>query len=188
MTIKLIVGLGNPGQKYEHTRHNAGFWFVDELARQANQSWQSKAKFQGEYVKIEINGRDIHVIKPSTFMNLSGQSVASVANYFNISVDEVLVVHDELDVLPGAVKIKKGGGHGGHNGLKDIERHLSSRDFVRVRIGIGHPGDARLVSDYVLKAPSKIDAALIEDAQIRVFQYLDELLSGDINKVMNALH
>lgn len=186
--MTLIVGLGNPGAKYETTRHNAGFWFVDELARQANAPWQVKSKFHGLYSKVRIANKDVHLLKPQTFMNLSGQSVQALAQFFSIAIKDIIVIHDELDVLPGKVKLKQGGGHGGHNGLKDIERHLSTRDFLRIRIGIGHPGDARLVSDYVLSAPSKIDVTLIEDATYQLLHHVDDIVNGEINKVMNALH
>ena len=189
MTIKLIAGLGNPGPEYAKTRHNAGVWFVEELARQHNISLRSEKKYAGLYGKGLIAGHFVHLIIPTTFMNRSGQAVAPLANFFKISVDEILVAHDELDMQPGICKIKKGGGHGGHNGLRDIiARMANNKDFYRLRIGIDHPGHRDKVTGHVLgKAPiteqEKIEQAI--DESCRCF---DIWLKDDLKKAQNRLH
>lgn len=152
--IDLIVGLGNPGSKYEQTRHNAGFWFVEEIARLKGAHFRPEAKFSGDVCKVVLEGRDIWLLKPNTFMNLSGQSVNKLASFYKIPKDNILVAHDELDLDPGVVRLKTGGGHGGHNGLRDIINHLG-KEFQRLRIGIGHPGSRDDVVDYVLHRASK---------------------------------
>ena len=165
MTIKLIAGLGNPGPEYTKTRHNAGVWFVEELAQRKNISLRSDKKYSGLYGKGLIGNELVHLLIPTTFMNLSGQAVAPLANFFHISVDNILIAHDELDMLPGSVKIKQGGGHGGHNGLKDIiARMANNRDFYRLRIGIGHPGHRDKVTGHVLGKAPQSEQSLIEQA------------------------
>lgn len=165
MTIKLIAGLGNPGPEYTKTRHNAGVWFVEELARRNNISLRPEKKYSGLYGKGIIGNELVHLLIPTTFMNLSGQSVAPLANFFRISVDNILIAHDELDMLPGSIKIKLGGGHGGHNGLKDIiARMANNRDFYRLRIGIGHPGHRDKVTGHVLGKAPQNEQSLIEQA------------------------
>lgn len=165
MTIKLIAGLGNPGPEYIKTRHNAGVWFVEELAQRNNISLRPEKKYSGLYGKGLIGNELVHLLIPTTFMNLSGQAVAPLANFFRISVDNILIAHDELDMLPGSVKIKQGGGHGGHNGLKDIiARMANNRDFYRLRIGIGHPGHREKVTGHVLGRAPQNEQSLIEQA------------------------
>jgi PTH1 family peptidyl-tRNA hydrolase len=186
--IKLIVGLGNPGPDYEETRHNAGFWFVDRLAREQNQAFRNESRHHGLLCKLNIAGTDVRLLKPTTFMNRSGQAVSSLANYFRISAEEMLVVHDELDLEPGQARLKQGGGHAGHNGLRDIMSALGSRDFHRIRIGIDHPNDRGVVVNYVLGRPSKSDREAIDVAIGDAIESLDEIVRGEMNKAMNRLH
>jgi len=150
MSIKLIVGLGNPGQKYEGTRHNAGFWAVDAIAATLAGHWAEERKFRGAVSRVMVDGVDVRLLRPVTFMNRSGQSVGPLAQFFKIAPEEILVIHDELDLPPGRMRLKCGGGHGGHNGLKDIQAALGSADFWRLRIGVGHPGHRDAVVGYVL--------------------------------------
>jgi PTH1 family peptidyl-tRNA hydrolase len=185
--FELIVGLGNPGARYDQTRHNAGFWFVDEVARAEGVSFSSDSKFHGELAKFSHAGRDIRLLKPSTFMNRSGQSVAAVARYFKIPVENILVVHDELDIPPGALRLKLAGGHGGHNGLRDIITHMG-KDFWRLRVGIGHPGHRDKVVDYVLERASAADQQLIDQALWDAQRELSTMLDGALEKAMHALH
>ena len=156
--IKLIVGLGNPGSEYRGTRHNAGADFVEELARQCSTSLQGESKFFGLAGRVTLSGHDLRLLIPTTFMNRSGKAVAAMAGFFKIAPEEILVAHDELDIPPGTARFKQGGGHGGHNGLRDIVPALgNNKDFYRLRIGIGHPGHASKVTGYVLGAPSQVD-------------------------------
>ena len=185
--IRMIVGLGNPGANYHSTRHNAGFWLVDEIARDHAIALKNENRFHGEVGKINQAGRDIFLLKPTTFMNKSGQSVAALSKYFKINIDQILVVHDELDLEAGDNRLKKSGGHGGHNGLRDIINHLG-KDFFRLRVGIGHPGDKSQVVNYVLKSPSREDLQLIEDANHQTLKILPVLLSGEFEKAMQQLH
>ncbi len=185
--IRLIVGLGNPGADYHSTRHNTGFWLVDALADQHAVNFRPESRFHGEVGKMRIDGKDIHLLKPTTFMNRSGQSVAALAKYFKITPGQILVAHDELDLSPGDIRLKLSGGHGGHNGLRDIINHLG-KDFYRLRIGIGHPGDRNQVVNYVLKPPGKADLQMIEDAIARALDTLPLLLHGDFAKAMQQLH
>jgi len=186
--IQLIVGLGNPGSDYEPTRHNAGFWFVDELAQRCQQPFRSEQRFQSEVARCLIDGNECRLQKPMTFMNRSGQAVRSLLQFFKISLEQVLIVHDELDLEPGVIKLKKGGGHGGHNGLRDLISHLGSKDFYRLRIGIGHPGHRDQVVDYVLKKPSKQDRLQIEEALIDALNVMPDVLQGQFERAMNVLH
>ncbi|WP_316367857.1 aminoacyl-tRNA hydrolase [Candidatus Thiodiazotropha sp. CDECU1] len=186
--IKLIVGLGNPRPEHEETRHNAGFWFVDRLAQQLHQPFRNESRHHGLVCKSIIAGEEIRLLKPKTYMNRSGQAVSSLANYFRIAPDEILVVHDELDLEPGQVRLKTGGGHAGHNGLRDIMSALGSRDFHRLRIGIDHPNDRNLVVNYVLGRPSKSDREAIDSAIEEAIDCLDEIVKGELQKVMNRLH
>lgn len=187
--IQLIVGLGNPGPKYELTRHNAGFWFVDALARQHGATFKSENKFHGEACKISLDGEELWLLKPMTFMNKSGQAVAALANFYKIPPESILVAHDELDLPPGAARLKKGGGHGGHNGLRDTIAQLgNNKDFQRLRIGIGHPGHSSQVTGYVLgKAPAD-EQRLMEDAIVDAIDIIPVAVSGEIQKAMNQLH
>jgi PTH1 family peptidyl-tRNA hydrolase len=187
-SVKLIVGLGNPGGEYQQTRHNAGFWFVEEVARQMGGQFRPETKFLGAASRIQANGQDFWLLMPTTFMNRSGQSIQALAKFYKIQPQEILVVHDELDLEPGVVRLKQGGGHGGHNGLRDTIAALGTPDFKRLRLGIGHPGDRKQVVDYVLKSPSKIDFEKIEDAIYDAIRLLPEILAGQDEKVMNQLH
>ncbi len=186
--IKLIIGLGNPGSEYEQTRHNAGFWFVDELARQYHSEFRSESKFSGLVSKPNVAGQDIWLLKPNTFMNLSGQAAQAMMNFYKIPVQEILVVHDELDLEPGIVKLKQGGGHGGHNGLRDLIQKLGSKEFRRLRVGIGHPGNKHQVTDYVLKRATKEDLQKIEAGLNEALSLVPLLLQGEFEQAMNELH
>jgi PTH1 family peptidyl-tRNA hydrolase len=185
--IRLIVGLGNPGAQYTGTRHNAGFWLLDRIAEDRSVSLRPETRFHGEAGRFRHGDRDIHLLKPSTFMNRSGQSVAALSRYFRILPDQILVLHDELDLPPGDNRLKVGGGHGGHNGLRDIINQIG-KDFLRLRIGIGHPGDRNQVVNYVLKAPSREDLAAIGEAGERSLNILPLLLDGHLDKAMQQLH
>jgi len=187
-TIQLIAGLGNPGAKYENTRHNVGFWFVDQLARAKGCTLHHDNKFQGEVGKLTTGDTTLWLVKPMTFMNLSGQSIAAVAKYYKLSVDNVLVVHDELDLQPGTVRLKCGGGHGGHNGLRDIISHFGTKEFYRLRIGIGHPGSSADVSNYVLSSPSLEDRNKLLDAITESMPVLPQIIEGEMQKAMHHLH
>jgi len=186
--IRLIVGLGNPGKEYEQTRHNAGFWFVDEVARQFGATLKKESKFFGEACRISSAGRDCWLLKPMTFMNRSGQSVSALSSYYKIPPQDILVVHDELDHDAGSVKLKLNGGHAGHNGLRDIISALNTKDFLRLRLGVGHPGTKKQVVDYVLSQPSKEDAGKIEEAIYQSSKVLDNLLEGRIQIAMNEVN
>lgn len=186
--IALIVGLGNPGSDYEATRHNAGFWFIDELARQSACELKKDSKFYGYVGKATLHGEPVWLLKPDTFMNRSGQSVSALAKYYKISVENILVVHDELDFEPGDVRLKIGGGHAGHNGLRDIISAMGSKEFLRLRVGIGHPGKGKDVSDFVLARPSVTDKTQIGYAIDDAARVMPELISGDTEKAMHALH
>lgn len=188
MTIQLIVGLGNPGPEYEQTRHNAGFWWVDAIAHEHGASLSVESKFHGWAGRLKTGGHEAWLLKPSTFMNRSGQAVAALARFYRIPTENILVVHDELDLPPGAAKMKKGGGHGGHNGLKDIVAHLGSNDFWRLRLGIGHPGDAREVVNFVLRAPGREESSLIESAMDASTRLLPDFLAGRFEAAMLKLH
>ena len=181
---RLIVGLGNPGGGYEDNRHNLGFWFVDALARDLKVTLAAQGKFHG------LVGRsgDLWLLKPTTFMNRSGQSVVALARFYRILPDEILVVHDELDLQPGSIRLKQGGGNGGHNGLKDIQAHLTVPDFWRLRIGIGHPGDRNEVVNYVLKAPRKEEQELIDKALDRCLSAWPKMAAGDYEAAQRVLH
>ncbi|MDG6774783.1 aminoacyl-tRNA hydrolase [Thiomicrorhabdus sp. ZW0627] len=186
-SVQLIVGLGNPGDKYDQTRHNAGFWFVEEVARQYGVVFRPETKFLGEAARVQSAGLDFWLLKPATFMNRSGQSIQALANFYKIPVESILVVHDELDLEPGVVKLKKGGGHGGHNGLRDMIAAMG-KEFLRLRLGIGHPGHRDQVVDYVLKSPSKTDRQKIDDGIYEASRVLPDLIKGDLQKAMHQLH
>jgi PTH1 family peptidyl-tRNA hydrolase len=186
--VSLIVGLGNPGRNYAETRHNAGFRFIDALLRQTGVALKSESRFDGEVGKTFIGGHDVLLLMPKTFMNASGQSVAKLARFYKIPADAILVVHDELDLPPGTVRLKQGGGHGGHNGLRDVISKLGSRDFLRLRIGIGHPGSASQVESYVLKQAPKAEQRQIDTAIDLALTQIDEIVQGNYGQVMNELH
>ncbi len=185
--IKLIAGLGNPGVKYDKTRHNAGFWFVDELARRYSGTFKLETKFSGECCKVEIAGSAVWLLKPTTFMNRSGMSVKQLSSFFKIPSEQILIVHDELDIAPGTLRLKSGGGHGGHNGLRDLHAQIG-KDYWRLRVGIGHPGAANKVADYVLSRPSVADEAEIERSIDLAADEIEGIVLGDMQKVMNTLH
>lgn len=186
--IKLIVGLGNPGPEYEQTRHNAGAWLVRQLAEDSRANLRRETKFKGLVSSITVQGHECWLLIPSTFMNLSGQAVSAMAGFYKIAPEEILVAHDELDFAAGIVRLKQGGGHGGHNGLRDIAAHLHSSEFHRIRIGIGHPGDRNEVHDYVLSAPSRHDRQQIDQAIAQLLTTLPDLITGHFQKVMRELH
>ncbi|HFD80198.1 MAG TPA: aminoacyl-tRNA hydrolase [Gammaproteobacteria bacterium] len=186
-SIELIVGLGNPGPEYEPTRHNAGFWFVDRLAEHCRQTFRSESRFRSEVARCRLDDSECRLQKPQTFMNRSGQAVAALARFFRIETPRILVVHDELDLPPGTIRLKTGGGHGGHNGLRDLIAHLG-RDFHRLRIGIGHPGHRDEVVDYVLHRPSRQDRSLIEASIEDALTVMPEVVAGHFERAMNRLH
>ena len=188
--IKLIVGLGNPGDKYEATRHNAGFWFVDAIAAQTNSKLTIDAKMFGHVGKLDA---DKWLLKPTTFMNGSGKAVAALANYYKILPSEILVAHDELDLPTGSAKLKFGGGHGGHNGLRDIHAALGTADYWRLRLGIDHPGlsspnKANEVINYVLKAPTKTESDALQASIHAACGVVELLLKGEFESAMQKLH
>ncbi len=181
---RLVVGLGNPGAEYEDNRHNLGFWFVDRLACDLKVSLAPQGKFYGHVGRLD----DLWLLKPSTFMNRSGQAVVALARFYKIMPDEILVVHDELDLQPGVIRLKQGGGNGGHNGLKDIQAHLTTPDFWRLRLGIGHPGERNEVVNYVLKAPRREEQELIDQAIDRCLLAWPKLGAGDYEAAQRQLH
>lgn len=187
-SIKLVVGLGNPGAEHEDNRHNVGFWFVDRLSSDLRAELRAERKFHGYAVRCTQAGGELWLLKPSTYMNRSGLAVVALSLYYKILPSEILVVYDELDLPPGAARLRQGGGAGGHNGVKDIIAHLSSSDFWRLRVGIGHPGDKNLVSDYVLHAPSKLDHENIDATLDRALDAFPFILKGDFAAAMLRLH
>lgn len=188
MVPKLIVGLGNPGKEYETTRHNAGFFFVDALADIWRTTFTLEPKLSGYLAKARFNHQDVWLLKPTTWMNRSGMAVASVCRFYKIEPQAVLAVHDELDIPPGETRLKMGGGAGGHNGLKDMIKALGTDQFMRLRLGIGHPGQAALVANYVLHAPSKAERALLDNAIARSLNVMDNIMADQLPLAMNQLH
>lgn len=187
--IKLIVGLGNPGSEYAGTRHNAGWDWVEDIADKYSIRLAKESKYSGFYGRGDIAGQEVKLLIPTTFMNLSGQSVGAVANFFKIEPAEILVAHDELDLLPGVIRLKTGGGHGGHNGLRDMIKALANQNsFHRLRIGIGHPGDAKRVADFVLKRAPSSEQDLMDKAMQAALDQLEAVVKGDIAKAMNQLN
>lgn len=186
--MKLVVGLGNPGKDYAGARHNAGFWFLDHLADAARVTFKSEPKLYGRVGRIASGREEVWLLKPQTYMNASGRSVAALARFYKIAPEEILVVHDELDLLPGTVRLKLGGGVNGHNGLKDIAAHLGSHDFWRLRVGIGHPGDKDVVADYVLNPPRKEEQELLNQAISRALEVWPLIAEGNCQAAMLKLH
>ena len=186
--LKAIVGLGNPGAQYSETRHNAGFWFVEGVARDCSASFSVQTKFKGEVTDCHLSGDKVWCLKPNTLMNLSGQSVRALTQFYKIQPQQMLVAHDEIDLPPGTIKLKFGGGHGGHNGLRDIISHLGTKDFYRLRIGVGHPGNKEQVPDYVLRRAPKTEQEAIEDCIWRAQRIVPLLGEGDLEKAMHELH
>ena len=186
--IKLFVGLGNPGPEYEATRHNAGFWWIDALARELGATLVPERSYWGLVARTNVQGESRWLLQPQTFMNLSGKSVAALARFFKIQPHEILVAHDELDFAPGQVKLKRGGSHGGHNGLRDIHAQLGSPDYWRLRIGIGHPGDKSEVVGWVLRKPPAEELAQIEAAITRSAQAFENLVMGEMERATVQIH
>ena len=186
--ISLIVGLGNPGKTYAETRHNAGFRFIEALLETAGGSLKAEKRFAGDAGRVELAGRELWVLKPSTFMNGSGEAVARLSRFYKIVPENILVIHDEIDLPPGTVRLKSGGGHGGHNGLRDIINKIGSKDFMRLRIGIGHPGTAPQVESYVLKKASLAEQQQVNAAIDVALMQVDEIIRGNYGQVMNDLH
>jgi PTH1 family peptidyl-tRNA hydrolase len=183
----MVVGLGNPGREYEATRHNAGFWWVENLADAQRVSLRAESRYHGRVGKLAAGDHDCFLLLPQTYMNDSGRSVAALASFYKIAPADILVVHDELDLPPGAARLKKGGGVAGHNGLKDISRHLGP-DFWRLRLGIGHPGDRAQVANYVLHPPRQEETKLISDAVERSLELWPLIATGQMEKAMHRLH
>jgi PTH1 family peptidyl-tRNA hydrolase len=186
--IKLFVGLGNPGPEYEATRHNAGFWWIDALARDRKLTLVPERSYHGLVARMQVGGQPVWLLEPQTFMNLSGKSVAALARFFKIEPHEILVVHDELDVVPGQAKLKRGGSHAGHNGLRDIHAQLGTDDYWRLRLGIGHPGVKSEVISWVLKKPLKEQREAIEDAIARTLHAFPALVAGEMDKATLLIH
>ena len=186
--IQLIAGLGNPGAQYEQTRHNAGFWFVDAVASDCGAQFRTESKYSSEVARCNIAGNDCRLQKPQDFMNRSGLPVASTAAFYQIPRTGILIVHDDLDLPPGTVRLKQGGGHGGHNGLRDLIPHLGGKDFLRLRIGIGHPGHRDDVVGYVLKAAPREERAAIDQAVDAAVRVLPDIIAGNIEAAMKELH
>lgn len=186
--IKLFVGLGNPGAEYEDTRHNAGFWWIDALARELNVNLVPDKSYFGKVAKAQFKGQTVWLLEPQTFMNLSGKSVGALAKFFKINPQEILVAHDELDVVPGQAKLKFGGSHAGHNGLRDIHAQLGTGDYWRLRLGIGHPGVKAEVIHWVLKKPMAEQRKLIDESIARSVLAVDMLMQGDMEKAMVQIH
>lgn len=187
-TIRLLAGLGNPGSEYEGTRHNVGFWLVDEVARLHGGTFRREAKFHGQACRVSVAGVDLWLLKPLTYMNRSGQSVGAALNYLKLEPEQLLVAHDELDLPVGAVRLKVGGGHAGHNGLRDTMAVLGAPQFARLRIGITHPGDRSQVVNYVLGRPSRDDEALIREGIGRAADCLPLLVAGELQLAQNRLN
>ena len=186
--IKLLVGLGNPGNEYEDTRHNAGFWWIDAVTRELKVSLVPERSYHGLVARTTVNGQNVWLLEPQTYMNLSGKSVSALAWFFKIQPQEILVAHDELDIVPGEAKLKLGGSHAGHNGLRDIHAQLGTADYWRLRIGVGHPGDKAEVVSWVLKKPMLEHRKAIDDSIFRALTALPLLLAGDMEKAMVRIH
>lgn len=185
--IRVMLGLGNPGAEYLRTRHNVGFWFLDALAAEQRVDFRATRRFHGETAKVRLAGEELLLVKPDTYVNRSGQAARAVLDFFKHKPAELLVVHDDLDLPAGTVRVKRGGGHGGHNGLRDIIRHVGD-DFARLRFGIGHPGERPEVIDYVLNAPRREEEEAILDAFGAAFAELPHLVAGDFDAAARALH
>ena len=186
--IAVVAGLGNPGPRYDDTRHNAGFWFVDRIVSDHGVGFRAQPKLFGDVAEVRIDGRLVRLVKPSTFMNESGRCVGAVVRYFGLDIEQVLVAHDEIDLPPGTVRIKRGGGHGGHNGLRDIIPQLGGPGFARLRIGVGHPGHKDQVIGYVLSRAGKEETKLIDESVDRAARAFDDMVRHGLDRVMNELH
>ncbi len=188
MSIQLIVGLGNPGSEYAHTRHNAGFWFVDALAQNLGLQMHAEKSYRGLLARGSVLGRNLWLLEPQTYMNASGQSVAALARFFKIPPQDILVVHDELDLPPGEAKLKLCGSHAGHNGLRDIHAQLGSDQYWRLRLGVGHPGEKSAVVGWVLQKPPAQARQQIDDAIVRCLQAMPDLLAGSMDRATAHIH
>lgn len=186
--LRLIAGLGNPGPDYSATRHNAGFWFVDRLAAERQIRFAPEKRFFGELARLSAPGVDCRLFKPAVFMNESGRALQAVAAYFEIAGEEMLIIHDEIDLAAGTIRLKQGGGHGGHNGLRDISEKLGGGDYLRLRIGVGHPGDKSRVTPHVLSRPAVAETALIDGAIERGMGIMPLLFAGELERAMTRLH
>lgn len=186
--LRLIAGLGNPGPDYSATRHNAGFWFVDRLAAERQIRFAPEKRFFGELARLSAPGVDCRLFKPAVFMNESGRALQAVAAYFEIASEEMLIIHDEIDLVAGTIRLKQGGGHGGHNGLRDISEKLGGGDYLRLRIGVGHPGDKSRVTPHVLSRPAAAETALIDEAMEKGLAIMPLLFAGELERAMTRLH
>jgi len=186
--LRLIAGLGNPGARYQDTRHNAGFWFVEAVAARHRASFRREPRFHGEVAEVRVGNEVVRLLKPATFMNESGRAVGAVARYFDLVPEAILVAHDEIDLPPGTVRLKRGGGHGGHNGLRDVIPQLGGPGFARLRIGVGHPGRKEEVVGYVLARAGREDQRRIDDAVDRAVERFDDMVALGLERVMNELH
>jgi PTH1 family peptidyl-tRNA hydrolase len=186
--LRLLVGLGNPGSRYAATRHNAGYWFADAVASRFSGTFRGSPRFFGELAEISVGGQSLRVLKPTTYMNESGRAVSAVVRFFRLAVEDILIAHDEIDLPPGVVRLKRGGGHGGHNGLRDVIPALGTPDFARLRIGVGHPGHKDLVTSYVLNRPGSEEQILIESAVSDALDVFEVIARGDFQRAMNLLH
>ena len=185
--IRIIAGLGNPEDKYERTLHNAGFWFVDELARKYGGSFRYEKKFDADYCRINLQGEDVWLVKPQSYMNCSGQPIRGMLDYYRLRTKQLLVAHDEIDLPPGTVRLKEAGGHGGHNGLRDIIKHCGN-EFLRLRLGVGHPGEKHEVTNYVLKrGSSDVEAAIMRNIDDAI-DVMPEVVDGNVSGAMKKLH
>lgn len=188
MRIRLIAGLGNPGREHERDRHNVGFRFVERLADRLHVSFADEAKYHARLARVAVRGGDLWLMQPQTWMNLSGKAVAALARFYKLDPGEILIVHDEMDFAPGTIRLKKGGGTGGHNGLRDIEAQLGSRETWRLRVGVGHPGDKRAVIDYVLGTPAPAEREAIDRALEHGLEVSELIIAGDMEAAMLKLH
>lgn len=188
MIPKLLVGLGNPGPKYTETRHNAGFWFVDRLAATHGAVFRREAKFHGDAAVLRLSGLDCRMLKPATYMNDSGRAVQAALRYYALAPADLMIAYDEIDLPPGVARLKSGGGHGGHNGLRDIIECIGGGGFLRLRLGVGHPGSADQVVDYVLDRPRREERRLIDAAIARALDVMPMVLRGEVQKAMTVLH
>ncbi len=185
--IRIIAGLGNPEEKYERTLHNAGFWFVDELARKYGGSFRYEKKFDADYCRVNLHGEDVWLVKPQSYMNCSGQPIRGMLDYYRLRTNQLLVAHDEIDLPPGTVRLKEGGGHGGHNGLRDIIKHCGN-EFLRLRLGVGHPGEKHKVTNYVRKRGSSDIESAVERNIDDAIDVLPEVVDGNVSAAMKKLH
>jgi PTH1 family peptidyl-tRNA hydrolase len=186
--ISLIVGLGNPGPEYAQTRHNAGFRFLERLVGETGVVLRQEARFRADCARVMLAGREVWLLAPQTFMNHSGESVQKFAHFYKIAVPGILIVHDEIDLPPGAVRLKIGGGDGGHNGLKDVTEQLGSGEYIRLRLGVGRPDTSAQVVSYVLRRAPIAEQTLLDDAITEALRHIDDIVQGDLQKVMNVLH